>query len=52
MYTWAEIDSIGIVFTVILSVAIGTTSISIVAPQQQAVANAASDASEIVNIND
>ncbi|KAF7185517.1 ABC multidrug transporter MDR5 [Pseudocercospora fuligena] len=52
MYAWGEIESVGTVFTVVLSVAIGTTSISLVAPQQQAISNAASAASELFLIID
>ncbi|CAK1365324.1 Multidrug resistance protein 3 [Cercospora beticola] len=47
MFSWNEIEDVGTVFTVVLSVAIGTTSLSMIAPQQQAIANAASAAHEL-----
>lgn len=50
MFRSGEIASVGTVFTVVLSVAIGTTSIGLIAPQQQAISNAASAASELFSI--
>lgn len=52
MFRSGEIDNVGTVFTVVLSVAIGTTSLSMITPQQQAITNAASAASELFEIID
>ncbi|KAK4502842.1 hypothetical protein PRZ48_006268 [Zasmidium cellare] len=52
MFRSGEIDSVGTVFTVILSVAIGATSMGVILPQQQAIANASSAASELLSIID
>lgn len=52
MFRSGEIDSVGTVFTVVLSVAIGTTSLTLIAPNQQAIANAAAAASEMLAVID
>lgn len=49
MFRSGEINSVGTVFTVVLSVAISTTSLSSILPQQQAIANASSAASELLS---
>ncbi|SMY22604.1 unnamed protein product [Zymoseptoria tritici ST99CH_1A5] len=52
MFASREIDNVGTVFTVVLSVAIATTAIGMVAPQQLAITNASSAASELFEIID
>lgn len=47
MYQSGEIRSVGTVFTVVLSVTLGATSIMLIAPQIQAITNAASAAAEL-----
>lgn len=47
MFRNGEIGSVGTVFTVILSVTLGATSVMLIAPQIQALTNAASSASEL-----
>ncbi|KIW87663.1 uncharacterized protein Z519_11637 [Cladophialophora bantiana CBS 173.52] len=52
MYQNGEIQTVGKVFTVVLSVTIAATAISSIAPQIQAVTNASSAASELFSIID
>jgi len=52
LYSSHEISDVGTVFTVVLSVAIGTTAFSLIAPQQQAIAYASSAASELFDTLD
>ncbi|KAJ9615533.1 hypothetical protein H2200_001608 [Cladophialophora chaetospira] len=52
MYQSGEIDNVGKVFTVVLSVTLAGTSISSIAPQIEAVTNASSAASELFRIID
>ena len=52
MFQSGEIGSVGTVFTVVLSVTIGATAMSTVAPQIQSFTNAASAASELFTIID
>ena len=52
LFQSGEIDSVGTVFTVILSVTLGATSVMLVAPQFQSITNAASAASELFSIID
>lgn len=52
MYRSGEVDAVGTVFTVVLSILLGTTSITLIAPQQIAIANASSAASELFGIID
>ena len=52
LFQSGEIDSVGTVFTVILSVTLGATSVMLVAPQFQSITNAASAAFELFSIID
>lgn len=52
LYQSGEIANVGTVFTVVLSVTLGATSIMLVAPQFEAITNAASAASELFSIID
>lgn len=52
MYLSGEVQDVGKVFTVVLSVTIAATSISVLAPQIQSFTNAASAASELFTIID
>ena len=52
MYQSGEIDNVGKVFTVVLSVTLAGTSISSIAPQIEAITNASSAASELFRIID
>ncbi|KIW65217.1 hypothetical protein PV04_07495 [Phialophora macrospora] len=52
MYEDGEIDSVGTVLTVVLSVTIAATSISSIAPQIEAITNASSAASELFSVVD
>ncbi|ETI26259.1 hypothetical protein G647_03036 [Cladophialophora carrionii CBS 160.54] len=52
MYQSGEVDSVGAVFTVVLSVTIAATSISSIAPQIEAITNASSAASELFSVVD
>ena len=52
LFQSGEIDSVGTVFTVVLSVTLGATSIMLVAPQLQSITNASSAASELFSIID
>ncbi|OQU93656.1 ABC transporter transmembrane domain-containing protein [Cladophialophora immunda] len=52
MFQSGEIESVGKVFTVVLSVTIAATAISSIAPQIQAVTNASSAASELFSVID
>ncbi|EME44943.1 hypothetical protein DOTSEDRAFT_52355 [Dothistroma septosporum NZE10] len=50
MFHSGEIRSVGTVFTVVLSVSIGTTSMQAILPAQQAIANASSAAHDLLSI--
>nr|POF05420.1 leptomycin b resistance protein pmd1 [Quercus suber] len=52
LFQSGEIDSVGTVFTVVLSVTLGATSILLVAPQFQSITNASSAAAELFTIID
>ena len=52
MFRSGEIDNVGTVFTVVLSVTLGATSVMLVAPQLQSITNASSAASELFSIID
>jgi ATP-binding cassette, subfamily B (MDR/TAP), member 1 len=52
MFQSGEISDVGTVFTVVLSITIGATAISTIAPQIQSFTNAASAASELFTIID
>lgn len=52
MFRSEEITSVGTVFTVVLSISIGTTSMQAILPAQQAIANASSAASELLSVID
>ena len=52
MFANGEIDNVGTVFTVVLSVVLGATSVMLVIPQLQAITNASSAASELFSIID
>ncbi|MCJ1396244.1 hypothetical protein MMC18_009133 [Xylographa bjoerkii] len=52
LFQSGEIESVGTVFTVVLSVTLGATSVMLVAPQFQAITNASSAASELFSIID
>lgn len=52
MFQSGEIDNVGTVFTVVLSITIGATAVSSVLPQIQAFTNAASAATELFSIID
>lgn len=52
LFRSGEIDNIGTVFTVVLSVTLGSTSVMLVAPQLQSITNASSAASELFCIID
>ena len=52
LFQSGEIESVGKVFTVVLSVTLGATSIMLVAPQLQSITNASSAASELFSIID
>ena len=52
LFQSGEIDNVGTVFTVVLSVTLGTTSVMLVAPQLQSITNASSAASELFSIID
>jgi ATP-binding cassette, subfamily B (MDR/TAP), member 1 len=52
MYASGEIPDVGTVINVVLAVTIGATSMSTIAPQIQAITNAASAASELFSIID
>ena len=52
LFQSGEIDSVGRVFTVVLSLTLGATSIMLVAPQLQSITNASSAASELFSIID
>lgn len=52
MYASGEIGSVGTVFTVVLSVTLGATAMSIIAPQIQSITNASSAASELFSVID
>lgn len=52
MYQSGEIQSVGTVFTVVLSVTLGSTAMSLVAPQIQSITNASSAAAELFSIID
>ncbi|KAK4539862.1 hypothetical protein LTR36_010323 [Oleoguttula mirabilis] len=47
LYQSGEIENVGTVFTVVLSVTIGATSVMLIAPQAQAITNASSAAAEL-----
>jgi ATP-binding cassette subfamily B (MDR/TAP) protein 1 len=52
MFQSGEIENVGTVFTVVLSVTLGATSILFVLPQVQAITNASSAAAELFSIID
>lgn len=52
LFRSGEIDSVETVFTVVLSVTLGTTSVMLVAPQLQSITNASSAASELFSVID
>lgn len=52
MFQSGEIEAVGTVFTVILSVTLGATSVLLILPQIQAITNAVSAASELFSIID
>ncbi|ETN36902.1 uncharacterized protein HMPREF1541_07889 [Cyphellophora europaea CBS 101466] len=52
MFQSGEIGSVGTVFTVVLSVTLGATAMSLVAPQIQSITNASSAAAELFSIID
>ena len=52
LYRSGEISSVGPVFTVVLSVTLGATSILLIGPQIQAITNASSAAAELFSIID
>ncbi|OAL27658.1 hypothetical protein AYO20_09731 [Fonsecaea nubica] len=52
MYQSGEVENVGDVFTVVLSVIIASSSISTIAPQIQAITNASSAASELFSVMD
>ena len=52
MFQSGEIDNVGTVFTVILSVLLGSASLMLILPQIQAISNASSAASELFSIID
>ena len=52
MYLSGEIESVGTVFTVVLSITLGATAMSLIAPQIQAITNASSSAAELFSIID
>ena len=52
LFRSGEIDNVGTVFTVVLSVTLGATSVMLVAPQLQSITNASSSASELFSIID
>ena len=52
LFQSGEIDSVGTVFTVVLSVTLGATSVMLVVPQLQSITNASSAASELFSIID
>lgn len=52
MFRSGEIHSVGTVFTVVLSVTLGATSVMLVIPQLQSITNASSAASELFSIID
>jgi len=52
LFRSGEIDNVGTVFTVVLSVTLGATSVMLVAPQLQSITNASSAASELFSIID
>ncbi|TKA76378.1 hypothetical protein B0A55_05265 [Friedmanniomyces simplex] len=52
MFRSGEIQSVGTVFTVVLSVTLGATSVMLIFPQIQAITNASSAASELFSVID
>ncbi len=52
LFRSGEIANVGTVFTVVLSVTLGATSVMLVAPQLQSITNASSAASELFSIID
>lgn len=52
MFQSGEIDNVGTVFTVVLSVTLGATAMSLIAPQIQSITNASSAAAELFAIID
>ena len=52
LFQSGEIDNVGTVFTVVLSVTLGATSVMLVLPQLQSITNASSAASELFSIID
>jgi ATP-binding cassette, subfamily B (MDR/TAP), member 1 len=52
MYQSGEIEEVGTVFTVVLSITLGATAMSLIAPQIQSITNASSAASELFTIID
>ena len=52
MYQSGEIESVGVVLNVVLSVTIGATAMSMIAPQFQIITNASSGASELFSVID
>ncbi|KAK4890821.1 hypothetical protein LTR27_010522 [Elasticomyces elasticus] len=52
MFRSGEIDSVGTVFTVVLSVTLGATSVMLIFPQIQSLTNATSSASELFSVID
>ncbi|KAF2716176.1 putative ABC transporter [Polychaeton citri CBS 116435] len=52
MFQSGEIKSVGTVFTVVLSVTLGATSVMLIFPQIQSITNASSSASELFSIID
>ena len=52
MFQSGEIDNVGTVFTVILSVLLGSGSLMLILPQMQAITNASSAAAELFSIID
>nr|POE89861.1 leptomycin b resistance protein pmd1 [Quercus suber] len=52
LFQSGEIQSVGTVFTVVLSVTLGATSIMLIAPQFQSITNASSAAAELFTIID
>ncbi|MCJ1292941.1 hypothetical protein MMC34_004494 [Xylographa carneopallida] len=52
LFQSGEIPNVGTVFTVVLSVTLGATSVMLIAPQFQAITNASSAASELFSVMD
>ena len=52
MFQSGEIDSVGTVFTVVLSVTLGATSVMLIFPQIESITNASSSAFELFSVID